>query len=356
MSTLMLAGGGTLGPVTPLLAVVDRLREYEPDMKFVWIGTDSGPERSLIEGRGIEFYSITEAKLPRYLSSKLVTLPFDILRAKKEAGKIIDAYRPKLVLSAGGFTAVPVIYEATKRKIPCIAHQLDVRALLSNRIVAGYCRYITTSYPYPSSPFPKNVVTYHIPTPVRFDLEKLPSREEACRIFGLDPSLPIILVIGGGTGANALNEVMALIARKLPEHLQVIHMTGRGKKIFLGMERKGYVMEEFLGEKILSAYVASDIVVSRAGFGSLSELACLSKPVIFVPLPNSPQEDNANAFSNSAIVLHQKSAAFSKDLLEQIVRLSEDAELRKHLGESLNKSLTTDRGDVLAKLVMSAMV
>lgn len=355
--SILFAGGGTLGPVTPLLAVADRLREHDEDLKIVWAGTDSGPERAVVEAKEIPFTTIPVAKLPRYLSPKLLTLPFDFMRARKAAANILTAFRPRAVVSAGGFTAVPIIQEAYHRRIPCLAHQLDAEPLLSNRMVIRQCRYITTSFPYDRNPFPKASTVYHVPTPVRFFPDELPSREAACSYFGFDPSRPVLLVIGGGTGAIALNKAMWEIESGLPQEIQILHSVGKGKMERIEASRAGYVTQEFFNaEEMGMAYAAADLVVSRAGFGAISECASLSKPMILIPLPNSPQERNVRELDGAVLPVWQSSKAFHSMLRKMIITMLEDERLRTDFGLHLHDRLPTDRGDVLANLVRSMIV
>jgi len=355
MKHILFTGGGTLGPVTPLIAVAKKMREADPDLGIVWAGTDYGPERELIEAEGFLFYTVPIAKLPRYASLKLLTIPFDYYRALKSASRILDAYPPKAVISAGGFTAVPVIREAASRNISCIAHQLDYTPILSNRLVVKHCRYVTTSFDYPRAPFGAKVVSYQIPTPVRFSIEDLPSRESACRYFGLDPNRPVLLVTGGGTGAVQLNRAIARIEPALPLELQFIHLMGKGKRFSIPSGRFGYVSFEFLADQMVTALAASDIVVSRAGFGAISELAALKKPSILVPLPNSPQAVNAYALGDTVITEDTNQRDWEEQLGQDIVDLVYDPERRTALGEALYDRIPTDGGEVLANLIFSVM-
>jgi UDP-N-acetylglucosamine--N-acetylmuramyl-(pentapeptide) pyrophosphoryl-undecaprenol N-acetylglucosamine transferase len=355
MRTILFAGGGTLGPVAPLLAVAARLEERDHHFRFAWAGTDHGPERDLVEDAGIHFATIPVAKLPRYLSWKLVTAPFDYARARQEAARLLDEARPVLVLSAGGYTAVPVITEAAKRGIPCLAHQLDYRVGLSNRMVAKQCRYVTVSFEYPVSPFPVKVQTYQIPTPVRFASSDVPSRDFACRYFGFNPSQPVLLVVGGGTGAKTLNETFAHIRHRLPADLQILHITGRGKSEGIISETPSYVVNEFLGSDMVRAYAAADLVVSRAGVGAISELAVLKKPTIFVPLPDSPQDANVSALGTAIRAMRQTEPAFPLKLQDEIIHLLNDADQRTRLGASLHTKFPTDKGEALAALAMNVI-
>jgi UDP-N-acetylglucosamine--N-acetylmuramyl-(pentapeptide) pyrophosphoryl-undecaprenol N-acetylglucosamine transferase len=356
MKTVLFAGGGTLGPVTPLLAVADALRVLDPDMKFAWAGTDEGPERAVVESKEIPFWIIPVAKFPRYFSKKLLTLPFDFARANRVADDLIAHVKPRVIITAGGFTAVPVVRQAYLRGIPCLAHQLDAVPGLSNRILAKQCRYLTTSFPTPLEPFGRNVVIYHVPTPVRFTKEDLPTREAACEYFGLDANRPILFIVGGGTGATSLNEAMWEMEPMLPQDIQIIHLTGKGKMQRYDTERNGYILNEFFSEGMLPALAAADLVVSRAGVGAISEFAALSKAAILVPLPDSPQIRNAEELRDSVMVIHQDEPNWKHRLAETIKSLIADAELRERLGSALYEAFPTDRGEVIANMAMSVMV
>ncbi len=356
MTYVMFAGGGTIGPVAPLIAVLRKMREIDPDLRFVWAGTDSGPERELIEREGVAFYTIPVAKLPRHLSRQLFTLPIDLLRAWKYSRLLLDAFHPRLVVSAGGFTAVPVVRTAVARRTQCISHQLDYDPGLSNRLIAKHSRYVTTSFPYRHPPFGASVVTYQVPTPTRYSIEDAPTREVSCRYFNFDHTKPVLLVVGGGTGALALNDAIGKIEGGLPSDLQIIHITGKGKKTRIVSERSGYVQKEFLTDEMLPAIIAADVVVSRAGVGAISEFAALQKPVIFIPLPDSPQEENVRALGDACLSVDQNIKDWHEKLSEQINQLINDEREQKRLGQELDKIFPTDQGEALANLALSVMV
>lgn len=352
MKTFLFAGGGTLGPVTPLLSAAARLRELQPDGRFIWAGTDNGPERELIEAAGISFLTVPVAKLPRYASWQLLTAPLSFLRARTVASRIIAQYHPDVVISAGGFTAVPVVSAAAGR-IPCVAHQLDYQAGLSNRLVARKAAIVTTSFEYLQSPFGLNVKTRRVPTPVRFRPQGQPSRDAACRYFGFDPSRPVLFVFGGGTGARALNEAVDALRRRLPADLQILHLTGKGKGMAIKSESPSYVVADFLADDMKVAYAAADLVVSRAGMGAISELAALRKASILVPLPDSPQIANVRALGDAIKVVQQTGGAWWHGLEDAIIELLNDSAERERLGQALHHKLPTDDGTALATVVNS---
>jgi len=345
---VLFCGGGTLGPVTPLLAVLRRMREMDPKVTFVWAGTSSGPEAALVEAEGVPFHSIPVAKAPRYLSTAWLRLPYDYLTARRMARQIIAHERPDLVVTAGGYTGVPVIREAARQGIPCALHQLDLEPGLSNKAVAKSCASVTTSFRYDDPPFGRSVASMQIETPCRFSEAFLPSVEDAKRIFGIDPSRKAVFVMGGGTGALAINEALAGILDEVLLHADVIHSTGVGKTT-QNVEREGYHPFELLNEaQVKSAYAAVDIVVSRAGIGSLSELAALKKAAIVIPIPASHQEANACAVGQGIVWLHQ-TEDMSDALRTSILETLKDEHRRIELGNELHRLLPTDDGSALAK-------
>lgn len=281
-----------MGPVTPLLAVLRQMKKRRQELKFSWAGTPNGPERVVVEREGVPFHAVPVAKLPRYLSFGLVRWPLDYLRAAHAANFLIKDIRPSLVVSAGGFTAVPVIKAAHAKGIACAIHQLDAEPGLSNASIARFCDSVTTSFSYELPPF-RNVASERVPTPCRFADDVTPEKHAAATLLGFDPQRPIVFITGGGTGAVALNEAVSMILDDLLRDMQVVHLTGKGKQ-GASIPRRGYVVSEFFDEgEMLNAYAAADLVVSRAGLGSLSECACLKKAAVVIPIPDSHQEENA---------------------------------------------------------------
>ncbi len=300
------AGGGTLGPVTPLLAVVEELRRLSPDLQVQWFGTASGPERQLVESCGIPFQVLQAGKLRRYWSWQNV---FDCVRIAvgvAQAAVWLARHGADVVLTAGGYVAVPVGIAAWLWSVPLLVHQQDVRPSLTNKILAPFARRITVAWPASAADFPsqKTVVTGN---PVRrqfYNLSQSAARAEA----KLDLELPVVVVLGGGTGAAVLNRITLEALPKLTALAQVVHFTGRGKGGVASSTNPRYHQIDFAVEAA-QLLAAADIVVTRAGMGSLSELGALSRAAVVVPIPQSHQEDNARLLSShhAALVLTQAS-------------------------------------------------
>lgn len=342
-------GGGTLGPVVPLLAVMKKVKELRPDAEFIWFGTPKGPERSLIP-QEITFYDIPVAKFPRYPNLHWFTFPFRYMYGQYKARKILHKERPNIIVGAGGFTQVPVILAAYDRDIPVVIHQLDKEPGLSNQTSAMKTVSVTTSFAYEKEPFSEPVRSYQIKTPVRFSKHDLVSKEKAAPHFGLDPDRPVTLIMGGGTGALHVNKAIAGMLDDLLKETQVIHSTGKGKKVTRA--RQGYVVTEFLDEDLVQAYSAADLVVSRAGMGAISECSALEKPMVLVPIPNSHQEQNAEAMREGGGAVVVKQDLIQSELVKRLRELLPDKEKQTALVTHAQRVLPTDDGKALAEVVL----
>ncbi len=339
-----------MGPTAPLLALQKVLAARHPSDKFVWAGTENGPERGPVAAQGIEFVAIPTAKFPRYLSLAWLTMPFNFWRARQEAKRFLDKYKPEIVIGAGGFTQVPIMLLASHRKIPCVIHQLDFSPTLSNRIVARFCKLITTTYVYHYRKFNVRIEEMHIATPNRFADADVPERMKAVQEFGLDPSKPVAFVTGGGTGSLAINKCIEDNLGRWLGKTQIIHVTGRGRSAQVP-ERPGYVRRDFFDERtMLYAYAAADVVVSRAGMGAITDLSALGKAAILVPMPNSHQEKNTRHLPLGVIEIKQ-SSNFFEDLYRAVSKLLKHPEDRSRLAYELKRHIKTDDGSEWASLI-----
>jgi UDP-N-acetylglucosamine--N-acetylmuramyl-(pentapeptide) pyrophosphoryl-undecaprenol N-acetylglucosamine transferase len=242
------------------------------------------------------------------------------------------------------------MHAAARRKIPCVIHQLDFSPTLSNRLVAHWCRLITTTFVYHYRKFNARLEEMHIATPNRFAAVDQPERAASAKFFGLDPLRPIVFFVGGGTGARALNLALEKDLDRWLAKIQVIHSTGRGRGGDVGL-RPGYARYEFMDEKqMLHAYNAADVVVSRAGMGSITDLSALGKASVLVPIPKSHQEKNARHVPRGAVVVEQ-GTGFSEELYRAVVKLLVHREDRIRLAQELRHEIKTDDGSEWASLI-----
>ena len=354
---IVLAGGGTGGPTFPLLAVAEKLKQLVPETDFLFIGSYNGPEQKLVEAAGIKFTAISTGKLRRYFSLKNITDFFAMLKGYRQAKQIIRDFRPDLVFSVGSFVAVPVCYAARKAKVKILIHQQDARIGLANKLAAPFADYITTSFEQTAKEFYSGS-GFEAESKVRTEWVGNPVRDEFLNpdvqnkdFFGLVSDLPILLVVGGATGAAQINEVMAQALRELVKAHQVIHITGKGKAI--EFRDPNYHPYEFLGKEYMDAMKLADIVVARAGLSTIAELSALGKVSIIVPMPDSHQEDNAAILkqTNSAVVL-DKNEFTPETLARIIVTLKFNVKRCELLSGNIKNLMPHDSAARIAKIIL----
>ncbi len=317
---ILLAGGGSGGSATPILAVASELRVREPNIELLYVGTRDGPEGALAAEEGIPFVGVATGKLRRYWDRQNVTDVFRVVRGVGESLAHVRRFRPDVACGAGGFASVPPLAAAGLLRVPVLIHQQDVIPGLANKLLVPFASRITVALPRTVSAFPRGKTQLR-GNPVRGRILAADPQRGFSRL-GFDPAVPLVLVTGGGTGALGLNRIVAAAAPRLVQHAQVLHLTGAGRGVEVPDLGPRYRQREFLVEEMPDVLAAATIVVTRAGMGTLSELAALGKPTLIVPMPASHQEANATAFGvanagGGALVFNQ--AELTPDLLADTV-------------------------------------
>jgi UDP-N-acetylglucosamine--N-acetylmuramyl-(pentapeptide) pyrophosphoryl-undecaprenol N-acetylglucosamine transferase len=292
---VLLAGGGSAGHVSPLLALADCLRRRDPDTRVTALGTEKGLEQRLVPARGYELRTIPKVAFPRRPGGPLVRLPGALKAAVVAAGVIIDETAPDVVVGFGGYVSTPAYLAARTRGIPIVIHEQNARPGLANRLGARITPYVATTFPSTSLPHARV-----IGMPLRREiatLDREASRAEGLAHFGLRDHLPTLLVTGGSLGAQRLNAAFASRVDSLRAHgIQVLHITGLGKEFALDPQPSGppYVVAGYVDRMDL-AYAAADLVVARAGANTVCELTAVGLPAVYVPLPIGNGEQRLNA-------------------------------------------------------------
>ncbi|MDP8923235.1 MAG: UDP-N-acetylglucosamine--N-acetylmuramyl-(pentapeptide) pyrophosphoryl-undecaprenol N-acetylglucosamine transferase, partial [Chloroflexota bacterium] len=338
---VLLAGGGSGGSATPVLAVATELRSRDPSVELLYVGTRGGPEAELACAEGIAYVGVAAGKLRRYWDTQNVTDIGRIVRGVGESIGHVRRFRPDVAFGAGGFASVPPLFAAALQRVPVLIHQQDVIPGLANRLLVPFAARITVSLPQTLPHFPADRTTLR-GNPVRSRILG-GSPAEARRLLDLEPETPLVLVTGGGTGALALNLIVADAADDLVRFCQVVHLTGRGRGVPAALASPRYHQREFLVDEMPHALAAASVVVTRAGLGTLTELAALRKAAIVVPMPGTHQDANARAFAEAggAIVLDQRTLT-PEQLVAVIRGLLEDEPRRTALGEALGRTMPRD--------------
>ncbi len=310
---ILLSGGGSGGPVTPLLAVAETLREREGlQTDFLWLGTDKGPERQMVEREGIRFIAISAGKLRRYFSWHNFADLMRIAGGFFQAFGQLRSFKPDVVVSAGAFVSVPVAWAAWILRIPVLIHQQDARPGLANKLMSPFARKISVTFEKSLADYGKKAVW--IGNPIRQDFCRIKlTKREAMQKFGLRSEKPVLVVMGGGTGAQAINDLVEASIAELSRFCQVIHVTGQGKaserNTRLSEKYPDYKYFEFLDVfGVMKAFTVAEAIISRCGMSTLTELSQLGIASILIPMPDSHQEENAAIFAerDAALVLDQK--------------------------------------------------
>ena len=317
---IVLTGGGTAGHVTPNLALIPALKKegYE----IVYIGSEQGMEKGLIEKENITYYGIPTGKLRRYLSFKNVTDVFRVISGIKEATSLIRKLKPDIVFSKGGFVAVPVVLGAKFNKVPVIVHESDMTPGLANKIAMPFAKKVCTTFPETVNYITKGK-GINTGTPIRKQLFE-GQKQKGLELCGFTEEKPIIMVMGGSLGSVKINVQLRGALPTLLKDFQLVHICGKGNFDKKLENKKGYKQFEYLSEELPHIFAMSDVVISRAGSNSISEFLALKKPNLLIPLSakasRGDQILNAQSFEKQgfSIVLQEEDMTYVS--LEKAVR------------------------------------
>jgi UDP-N-acetylglucosamine--N-acetylmuramyl-(pentapeptide) pyrophosphoryl-undecaprenol N-acetylglucosamine transferase len=267
----------------------------------------------------------------------------------------VREFRPHVAFAAGGFAALPPMVASRLAGARTLIHQQDVEPGLANRLLVPFASRISVSLASSLAHFPRRRTTV-TGNPVREEILRADPRVAYDRL-GVDPGAPLVVVTGGGTGALSLNRLVAAAAAWLVDRTQVVHLTGRGRGVPSETSSPKYHQVEFLVDEMPHLLAAATVVVSRAGMGTLTELAALEKPALIVPLPGSHQWANARAFARlGAIEAVDQEELTPSRLAELVTRLLDDAPRREQLARNLARSMPRDAAQRIASELMRVRV
>jgi UDP-N-acetylglucosamine--N-acetylmuramyl-(pentapeptide) pyrophosphoryl-undecaprenol N-acetylglucosamine transferase len=352
---VLLAGGGSGGSATPVLAVAQALRQRDPSVELLYVGTRDGPEAALAAAQHIPFAGVQTGKLRRYWDWQNLTDPLRVAAGVAESYGLAREFRPHVAFAAGGFAAVPPMVASRLVGAKTLIHQQDVAPGLANRLLVPFASRISVSLASSLAHFPRGR-TYLTGNPVREEILRADPSVAYARL-GLDPDLPLVVVTGGGTGALGLNRLVAAAAAWLVARTQVVHLTGRARGVPPETSSARYHQLEFLVHEMPHLLAAATLVVSRAGMGTLTELAALEKPALIVPLPGSHQWANARAFARlGAIEMVDQDELTPSRLAELVAGLLDDAPRRAQLARNLAGSMPRDAAERIASELVQVKV
>lgn len=357
---ILISGGGTGGHIFPALSIANALKR-RLDCEILFVGADNRMEMERVPAAGYEIKGLPVAGFDR----KHLLRNFGVLlKLRKSIGlarKIVKEFKPDIAIGVGGYCSGPTLKAAQRAGVPTLLQEQNSYAGVTNKLLAKKAEKICVAYPDLERFFPgdKIVMTGN---PVRKDiLTSQISPEKARERFGLNPNRPTVLVVGGSLGALTLNESMEAGIRRLNDAgIQVIWQTGknfgdRGPAAVKNMT--GVVVTKFITD-MSAAYAAADVVVSRAGAGSISELELLGKPCILVPSPNvaeDHQTKNARALSDKGAAVLVTDADARTHLVDEIIALVADKPRMKKMSEGITRLALPDSDEKIVDEVVKIL-
>jgi UDP-N-acetylglucosamine--N-acetylmuramyl-(pentapeptide) pyrophosphoryl-undecaprenol N-acetylglucosamine transferase len=327
---ILFSGGGTLGSVTPLLAIIDSIQRNHPEDEIFWVTTKDGIEKGFLDEYDMKKYTMTSAKLRRYFSWQNFIDIFKFIKSFFDAYKILKESKPDIIISAGAYVSVPLAIVGKMMSKKVLIHQQDIKVGLANRIMSLFADKITLSFWDSGTRFSSKKVCL-TGNPSRFNRGQIENlkREDLLEKYSLKKDKPILLILGGSSGSEELNTVIYSSLDRLTNKYQLIHATGISK--YKKIEREDYHQYHFLDKELLHFMFLAEIIISRAGFATLTELSYLSKCCIIIPLKGH-QELNAGYFYKEKAV----ELCDSKHLLSTISNLSKNKSKRDSLIEHMD--------------------
>lgn len=357
--SVVLAGGGTAGHVSPLLAIAQAVVRREPSAKILAVGTASGMETRLVPQAGFELATIDRVPLPRRPSLDLVRLPSRLARAVRQATEVLERAEADVLVGVGGYVCTPMYIAARRRGTPIVLHEANTRAGLANRVGALFTERVGKAFPETKLRHARLVGMPMRPEVSRLDREAV--QGDARRALGLDPERPTLVVTGGSSGALSINRTLAASLEALSrEGIQTLHITGRGKAVKGDdgepLAAEGYRQVEYVDGMEL-AYAVADLLLCRAGAGTVCEVAAVGVPAVFVPLPigNGEQALNARGLVEAGGALLVRDADFTPEWVErEVLPLLADPVRLKDMSERAKALGVRDADDAMAAMVMEA--
>ena len=366
MRRIILSGGGTGGHIYPAVAVAEALRRrFGEEVELLFVGAEGKMEMEKVPALGYRIVGLPIAGLQRRLEWRNLLVPFKVLRSIRQARNVIRSFGADVVVGFGGYASAPVLWAAQRMGVPTVIQEQNSYAGVTNKILArGACR-ICTAYEGMERFFPKEkIVLTGNPLRGRFSKSGTP-RAEALDYFGFTPGRKVVLVVGGSLGTRSLNEMMKTWLLSLgggEAPVQVIWQTGkyyeREMQAFLAAHPVRGIWQGAFIERMDYAYAAADLVISRSGACTVSELCLVAKPVLFVPSPNvaeDHQTKNARALADKGAALLVPDAVCRTEAMPRALELLADEEALRRMSRNIEALARPDAAERIVDEIVRVM-
>lgn len=358
---VIISGGGTGGHIFPAIAIANALKVLDPATDILFVGAEGRMEMEKIPAAGYPIEGLHISGLQRSFSVKNLSFPFKLITSLNKAGKIIDRFKPDVAVGVGGYASGPLLYMSSCRGIPALIQEQNSYPGITNKILSGKVKKICVAYEGMEKFFPldKLVLTGN---PVRSDiLATEGKRKEAVSFFNLDEFKKTILIVGGSQGARSINQsILAGIMKLAVADVQLIWQTGKAflptaEAAIHSTGKTNIRVFDFISKMDL-AYALSDLVISRAGASTVSELCIVGKPAILVPLPSAAEDHQTKniqslVLKNAACMV--KDADAMDHLVNEALLLIRNEELLNLLKQNIRKLALPNSAVEIARQVIS---
>ncbi len=359
MTSVVLAGGGTAGHTSPLIATAEALRALEPDVQIVCVGTARGLETRVVPAAGLALELITPVPMPRRPNRDLVKLPTRLLRSVRESRRVLRDAHAEALVGFGGYVSIPAYIAARTMGVPVVIHEANKVPGIANRIGAYFAAYVATTFAETAlpggdligMPISRSITNGDVPV------------AEARNRFDLDPALPVLLVSGGSQGARSINNaVTAALDELLAAGVQVLHVVGPKNLTAEHVPRThpsgGRYRPLAFVERMADAYRAADLMLARGGAATVMETAVSGLPVVFVPLPwgNGEQEKNASGLvASGAGLMIPDGELDAGSLCAAVLPLMADQARLREMATRAESHYPRDAAESLARAALSVI-
>ncbi|MEE0527786.1 MAG: undecaprenyldiphospho-muramoylpentapeptide beta-N-acetylglucosaminyltransferase [Prevotellamassilia sp.] len=366
---VIISGGGTGGHIFPAVSIANAIREKRPDAKILFVGAEGRMEMQRVPAAGYPIKGLPIVGFNRKNWLKNIPVLFKIMKSRNMAREILSEFKPQVAVGVGGYASGPTLNMAESMGIPTLLQEQNSYAGVTNKLLAKNARRICVAYDGMERFFPADKILF-TGNPVRQNLLNTAlTKDEAVRRFRLVPGKKTILIVGGSLGARTINDSILgnLPLVKQQQKVQFIWQTGKyySEEIHNELQRRGcpenLIVTDFISD-MSEAYAAADLVISRAGAGSISEFCLLGKPVILVPSPNvaeDHQTKNALALVQQNAALYVTDAEARRILLPQAINTVTDPAKLESLGRNIlqlaKPNAASDIADEVIKLAMNQM-
>ncbi|MBO4443359.1 MAG: undecaprenyldiphospho-muramoylpentapeptide beta-N-acetylglucosaminyltransferase [Bacteroidaceae bacterium] len=356
---VIISGGGTGGHIFPALSIANALKEKLPDTDILFVGAQDRMEMQRVPAAGYPIKGLPVSGFDRRHLLKNIVVLWRLAKSQRMAKKIVRDFNPDVAVGVGGYASGPTLKTAAAKGIPTLLQEQNSYAGVTNKLLAKEASVICVAYEGLERFFPADKIKL-TGNPVRQSLlDCSETREKAVVSYGFNPENPVVLIVGGSLGARSINEaILAHIDEIRASDVQFIWQTGKyyfeEMRSRVGEAPKNLVITDFIGNMDV-AYAAADLIISRAGAGSISEFCLLGKAVILVPSPNvaeDHQTKNAMALVNKGAAVYVKDAEASSKLVETALRLVRDEEKLADLRKNILTMALPDSASIIADEVI----